>query len=120
MRCTDLENSASLTIIAGMSNVSSATSKSLMAASIFIGYTVGNIIGPLLVFSPSKAQHYPELWEGLVICYCILIAACAGLGVHLWLENRKRARMQLDPEKSDDMAFRDLSDRENPYFRYRF
>lgn len=57
----------SLIITIGASNVAGATKKTIMAATTFVAYTVGNIIGPQLVKSKTKAQHYPELWEGMII-----------------------------------------------------
>lgn len=57
----------SLTIVIGMSNVAGATKKSCMAAAIFVAYCVGNIVGPQLIKSQTKKQHYPELWTGLII-----------------------------------------------------
>jgi hypothetical protein len=57
----------SLIITIGASNVAGATKKTIMAATVFVAYTVGNIIGPQLIKSETKAQHYPELWTGLII-----------------------------------------------------
>jgi MFS family permease len=57
----------SLTICIGMANVAGATKKSVMAAAIFVAYCVGNIVGPQLIKSQTKARHYPMLWEGLII-----------------------------------------------------
>jgi hypothetical protein len=57
----------SLVITLGASNVAGATKKSIMASSTFVAYTVGNIIGPQLVKSTTKVQHYPELWQGMII-----------------------------------------------------
>jgi MFS family permease len=57
----------SLTIVIGMSNVAGATKKSAMAAAIFVAYCVGNIVGPQLIKSQTKKDHYPELWTGLII-----------------------------------------------------
>jgi predicted MFS family arabinose efflux permease len=59
----------SQTIVIGMSNVAGATKKSAMAAAIFVAYCVGNIVGPQLIKSESKADHYPQLWSGLIIWY---------------------------------------------------
>ena len=33
-------------------------------------------------------------------------------------ENKRRESLRLDDEGRDRLAFRDLTDRENPYFRY--
>lgn len=57
----------SLVISIGMANVAGSTKKSFMAANIFVAYCVGNIVGPQLIHSQSKARHYPELWTGLII-----------------------------------------------------
>lgn len=59
----------SLIITVGMSNVAGHTKKSFMAATIFAAYCVGNIVGPQLVKSQTRAEHYPELWLGLIIWY---------------------------------------------------
>src|SRR5205807_465553 len=57
----------SWTICIGMANVAGATKKSAMTVAIFIAYHVGNIAGPQLIKSQTKARHYLELWEGLII-----------------------------------------------------
>ena len=57
----------SLVIAVGASNVAGATKKTVMAATVFVAYTIGNIIGPQLVKSNTKSQHYPELWTGMII-----------------------------------------------------
>jgi hypothetical protein len=56
-----------LIISLGMTNVAGHTKKSFMAATIFVAYCVGNIVGPQLIVSQTKAQHYPTLWTGLII-----------------------------------------------------
>ncbi|KAF1914510.1 allantoate transport protein [Ampelomyces quisqualis] len=108
----------SQTISIGMSNVAGATKKSAMAAVIFAAYCVGNIVGPQLIKSQTKAQHYPELWTGLIICYCITIAAAGALYVVLWRENTRRQALGGEEQERDKMAFMDLTDVENKYFRY--
>ncbi|KAJ5542764.1 Major facilitator superfamily domain general substrate transporter [Penicillium sp. DV-2018c] len=108
----------SLIITVGASNVAGATKKSVMAATVFVAYTVGNIIGPQLVKSNQKAEHYPELWTGMIICYCITIAAAVVLYLILRRENRIRDSMELDEAQRDKIAFDDLTDKQNPFFRY--
>ncbi|KAJ5699142.1 hypothetical protein N7462_001147, partial [Penicillium macrosclerotiorum] len=108
----------SLIITVGASNVAGATKKSVMAATVFVAYTIGNIIGPQLVNSGTKAQHYPELWTGMVICYCITIFAAMILYGLLWRENRLRDSLDLDEVNRDKIAFDDLTDKQNPFFRY--
>ncbi|KAF1954709.1 MFS general substrate transporter [Byssothecium circinans] len=108
----------SLTIVIGISNVAGATKKSCMAAAIFVAYCVGNIVGPQLIKSQTKKDHYPELWMGLIICYCITIVASGALYFVLWRENKRREGRVVDEVERDRMAFLDLTDGENPYFRY--
>ncbi|KAI4657009.1 uncharacterized protein J4E79_007624 [Alternaria viburni] len=108
----------SQTIVIAMSNVSGATKKSAMAGTVFVAYCVGNIVGPLLIRSQEKGQHYPRLWTGLIICYCITIASAVALYVHLKRENAKRDEMSVDEGERDKLAFMDLTDKENVYFRY--
>ncbi|KAK1761589.1 major facilitator superfamily domain-containing protein [Echria macrotheca] len=108
----------SLIITVGMSNVAGHTKKSFMSATIFAAYCVGNIVGPQLVKSQTRAQHYPELWLGLIICYIICIVSSSVLYVVLILANKKKAALEANEEERDKMAFLDLTDMENPYFRY--
>lgn len=65
----------------GMANVAGATKKGAMTVAIFIAYCAGNIVGPQLIKSQTKARPYPELWEGSIICYCIAIAAATALSL---------------------------------------
>ncbi|KAI8964248.1 MFS general substrate transporter [Daldinia sp. FL1419] len=109
----------SLIITLGMSNVAGHTKKSFTSATIFVAYCVGNIIGPQLIKSQTKASHYPELWLGLIICYCITILASIALFIVLRYENQKKESAMVDDEtERAKLAFRDLTDKENPYFRY--
>jgi MFS family permease len=108
----------SQTISIGMSNVAGATKKSAMAAAIFAAYCVGNIVGPQLIKSQTKSKHYPELWTGLIICYCITIVTALALYVVLWKENKRRDANQVNEVERDRVAFMDLTDGENPHFRY--
>ncbi|KAF4343444.1 allantoate transport [Fusarium beomiforme] len=109
----------SLIITIGMSNVAGHTKKSFMAATIFVAYCVGNIVGPQLVWSQTKKDHYPALWLGLIICYIICICASTTLYFVLRNENKRRDALGLgDESERAKLAFQDLTDKENPYFRY--
>lgn len=50
--------------------------------------------------------------------YCIVILLACVLYVLLSTENKKRDRLPQDEIERDAFAFRDLTDKENPYFRY--
>lgn len=108
----------SLTITLAMANVAGQTKKCFMAATTFVAYCVGNIIGPQLIKSQTKSQHYPELWIGLIICYCMTISASLLLYFILAKENKRRSALQLNDVDRDKMAFLDLTDKENDYFQY--
>ncbi|KAI1419222.1 putative MFS transporter [Xylaria sp. FL1777] len=107
-----------LTVSLGACNVAGETKKSFMAAAVFVAYCVGNIVGPQLVRSETKSEHYPALWTGLIIFYVITILAASALYVVLLRENRRREQLGLDQQEGDRLAFKDLTDKENPYFRY--
>ncbi|OKL60414.1 hypothetical protein UA08_04377 [Talaromyces atroroseus] len=108
----------SLVITLGSGNVAGETKKSFTAAVVFIAYCVGNIIGPQLIKSQTKSEHYPELWEGLIICYCLTILFSTILYVILRRENSRRDKLDLDEDERQRVAFKDLTDKENLYFRY--
>ena len=49
-----------------MSNVAGATKKSCMAASVWAGFVVGNIVGPQFVNTETRKEHFPALWRALI------------------------------------------------------
>lgn len=108
----------SLTVTLGAGNVAGETKKSFMASAVFVAYCVGNIVGPQLIKSQTRAQHYPELWTGLIICYCITIASASALYFVLWRENKRRDALGLDEDEKDRLGFADLTDKQNQHFRY--
>lgn len=110
-------------------------------------WVLGNIVGPQLVKSQSKADHYPELWLGLIIWYVIqmihlhaprcarappledilliafysyIICILAAIALYFVLraENKRREAVPADETERAKLAFMDLTDKENPYFRY--
>jgi hypothetical protein len=50
--------------------------------------------------------------------YCITIVSAISLYFVLARENQKRARLDLNELDRDKFAFQDLTDKENPYFKY--
>jgi len=47
-----------------------------------------------------------------------LIVTSVVLYLYLWRENKSRNALDINDEKRDELAFRDLTDKENLYFRY--
>ena len=50
--------------------------------------------------------------------YCIVIVLAMMLYYVLSSENKRRESVRVDEEERDGLAFKDLTDKENPYFRY--
>lgn len=50
--------------------------------------------------------------------YCITVAASVALYVVLWREMSKRKDQPENDEERDRLAFLDLTDKQNAYFRY--
>ena len=50
--------------------------------------------------------------------YCIVIVLAITLYFVLRTENKRRDALELNDEDRDRLAFKDLTDKENPYFRY--
>ncbi|EHY53693.1 hypothetical protein HRR80_002293 [Exophiala dermatitidis] len=108
----------SLTVSMGMANVAGNTKKSYMAAATFVFYTVGNIASPFFIVYETVGQHYPRLWEGIIGCYVLVIVLAVALSFLLRSENQKRDKLSLDEKEAERVAFDDLTDKENLYFRY--
>lgn len=81
---------------------------------------MGNIVGPQLIVTQTVSRHYPRLWEAIIVCYVLLILVSATLYLMLSRENARRDALQLDKEEGDRIAFDDLTDKQNPYFRYAY
>ncbi|KAE8149346.1 major facilitator superfamily domain-containing protein [Aspergillus avenaceus] len=99
----------------GTSNVSGHTKKALYAAGTFVGYSLGNIVGPLM-FDAKYAPRYDNGFIGLMVCFVVCFCVALLLRQALAAENRLRDRefgTQSDVGISDD-----LTDRENKNFRY--
>ena len=80
----------SLIVSMGMANVAGNTKQSFQAASIFVFYCVGNIVGPFWVKTQTVIEHYPMVWEGIIGCYCLVIVIAAILFWMLRRENKRR------------------------------
>lgn len=66
--------------------------------------------------SHNPASHVVLLTS--VPSYCITIAAAVVLYLVLQRENRTRESLELDEAQRDKIAFDDLTDKQNPFFRY--
>jgi len=102
------------------SNVAGYTKKTTVSALYLIAYCVGNLIGPQ-VFQAKDAPRYTPALITIVVCWII----CIFLLLAIWWvnvrENRRRDALTASPEYEHipNQEFLDLTDGENPEFRYR-
>lgn len=81
--------SLSLTMVS--SNVAGYTKKQTTGAFLFVGYCVGNIIGPQ-TFVASEAPRYRSAYVAILVGYCVKTVMVGVLYVYMWRENRRRDR----------------------------
>lgn len=83
-------------------------------------YGVGNWVGPQ-TFQAKTAPHYVTGKTILTIFFGLAIVDLLGLRVVNWLDNRRRNKLEAAgqaPHQPEDAAARDLTDKEQPAFRY--
>jgi MFS transporter, ACS family, allantoate permease len=88
-------------------------------ALIFIAYCVSNIIAPQF-FKAKQAPLYPLGMGAILGSYVMSIIIIVLYAAYCWNENRKRDRVDADKDKRvhGDTDFKDLTDKQNPHFRY--
>ncbi|QEU60787.1 hypothetical protein KDRO_D04820 [Kluyveromyces lactis] len=103
------------------SNTAGHTKKLTANAISLIGYSAGNIIGPQ-TFRSSDAPNYPKAKAAVVGCYCASILLMGLMSFLNVRENRRRDKMQEELGDKyvvvENQEFADLTDFENPAFRY--
>jgi sugar phosphate permease len=103
-------------------NVGGQTKKTVVVAVNFIFWSAGNAIGPQ-VFLSKDAPKYFTAFATHLGCYSLLVLVLLYFRWHLVRQNKKRDAMAaagVSEAKDERMvhAFEDLTDRENPNFRY--
>nr|QFR37131.1 MFS transporter [Cyberlindnera americana] len=105
------------------SNVAGHTKKMVGNAMFLIAYCAGNVIGPQ-TFKSSESPDYHTAKGTIVGCYCGAIVILIILFFSYYLENKKRekAREALGEKyvKVENIEFADLTDKQNPEFRYAY
>jgi hypothetical protein len=99
-------------------------------ACLFLGYCVGNIAGPFFYKTKQAPTYTLGIWS-MIVAHLLEICSVLLLRFLLKRENEKRDRLQglttaeadakilEEHEKDiDATAFGDMTDRENPNFRY--
>lgn len=107
-------------------NTGGSTKRTTINALFFISYCAGNIIGPF-AFKTSEAPVYQSGITAILVAYCVEIAICVGFAVYLAACNKRKektliatGKINASEEERSEMAFRDLTDIENPFFRYTY
>lgn len=100
------------------SNSAGHTKKVVTSAICMIGYCVGNLIGPQ-TFVAEEAPHYRSAKIAIVVCFGV----CLFLTVAVYFVNLRANRIREEKNEKLDPSFlnsefADLTDFENPEFRY--
>ncbi|KAI0707431.1 MFS general substrate transporter [Cerioporus squamosus] len=112
-----------LSLVMISNNVGGFTKKTFTTAVTFIGYCVGNIIGPHFLID-SEAPRYTTGTTAMFIGYIIKTVCHLALGAYMLWSNIKRDReqgkvvLQEDQLKGEEAGMHDLTEFENPYHRY--
>jgi ACS family allantoate permease-like MFS transporter len=100
------------------SNTAGHTKKVVTSALSLIAYCVGNLIGPQ-TFLVSQAPTYQTAKTLIVVCYCITLALLSCLYVlNVWENKRRDRKDEKLPPEFHNSEFADLTDFQNPEFRY--
>lgn len=74
-------------------NTAGGTKKAIVNGAIFIGYCIGNIIGPYTVLTPEAPVHYRTTWITLICSMSIVVVMSFGLRAYFIWENKRRDRL---------------------------
>ncbi|KAJ8140484.1 hypothetical protein OY671_006329 [Metschnikowia pulcherrima] len=104
------------------SNCAGHTKKITTNAIFLIGYCVGNLIGPQ-TFIPNQAPTYTGAVTAMVVCHCLVIVLMALLWIDYHFDNKRRdanmnSELVREFEMLENHEFADLTDKQNPLFRY--
>ncbi|ESK97558.1 allantoate permease [Moniliophthora roreri MCA 2997] len=127
--CTQGFGAVATLNLATMSGNIAGRSKQVIASSmVFVAWAVGNAVGPQ-VFRDNDGPRYIKAFVAHIVIYGIQLVTIALLRIHLMRLNvlKRRAQDVKETKASGEnsgeqlehnQAFDDLTDRENPDFRY--
>ncbi|XXH04385.1 hypothetical protein Hte_010799 [Hypoxylon texense] len=116
--------SLSLTMVS--SNVAGYTKKQLTGAFLFVGYCIGNIIGPQ-TFIETEAPFYTSAYVAMLIGYSTKTVMVIVLYLYMYAANKKRDReaatagsgLSEEQEKEAiEQGMQDVTELDNKGFRY--
>lgn len=105
-------------------NIAGQTKKTVVVAANFCAWCAGNAAGPQ-VFLTRDSPRYFIAFSTHMGCYVLLVLTIIYLRWHLKKENQKKddlaaAGVREASDSKNVHAFEDLTDRENPNFRYMY
>ncbi|GKZ66601.1 hypothetical protein AnigIFM60653_002810 [Aspergillus niger] len=102
-------------------NTAGHTKKTVQYSILYIGYAVGNLIGPQ-TFRANQAPAYTGGFIAMLVCYCICVALMAVYWILVVKLNRRLLGVDPETGAADDdnlaEAFADHTDFEQKNFRY--
>ncbi|KAG5417582.1 DAL5 [Candida metapsilosis] len=100
------------------SSVAGHTKKVTVSAIFLIGYCVGNLVGPQ-TFIDNQAPEYAGGKIAIVVCSCATLVCLILIYISYYLDNKRRdALPPVDMSHIENYEFADLTDKQNPNFRY--
>jgi hypothetical protein len=113
-------NTAILSILSR--NIAGQTKKSLAYAATLVAWATGNAVAPQIFWDSWAPRYIPSLWIHIGLFGLFTITSLA-LRVYLVRSNKRKDDAQRQPDgtvlKSGNLhAFEDLTDMQNPDFRY--
>ncbi|KAJ5641507.1 hypothetical protein N7490_005507 [Penicillium lividum] len=104
-------------------NVAGQTKKSIVIACNFVFWAGGNAIGPQ-IFRNKDAPRYYLAFAIILGCFGLCFIVLFALRTWYSIQNRRRdakiASGEVIPDVNFTHAFEDITDRENPHFRYSY
>ncbi|KAL3434166.1 fungal-specific transcription factor domain-containing protein [Aspergillus tetrazonus] len=100
-------------------NTAGSTKKTVQYSILYIGYAVGNLIGPQ-TFRANQAPAYTGGFVSMLVCYCVCVALMAGYWSIAVVLNRRRVNAAETPERDGNLqeAFADMTDFQQKGFKY--
>ncbi|KAJ5708970.1 hypothetical protein N7493_010304 [Penicillium malachiteum] len=111
--------SGGIAVSLAASNIAGHTKKATTSASTFVGYCIGNIIGPL-IFGASPGPIYRSGFIGSFVCLCGVVVTGAITWIYLRWENARRDKRCRPASEYQHQHSIDenLTDLQNEEFRY--
>lgn len=90
-----------------------------MNAVLLMSFCLGNILGPLTFRDEDAPQYVPAKITIVAVDSVTIVLTVVLLGYYVW-QNRKKEKLTAGMVQERDVEFKDLTDKENLWFRYRY